>query len=93
MPKNRRSDVGEGAGADRLGAVRSRQESLLEEEDDESVGHSVKGVKLVTGGGVPGRAALRGLGMFAESSLVVAWVQTAVRQRARDVRPDVGLLE
>ena len=65
---------------------------MLEEEDDESVGHAVKGVKLVAGGAVPGRAALRGFRMLAECHLVVARVETTVRQRARDVRPDIGFL-
>ena len=73
-PKTRRSDVGEGVGADRLGAVRSWQERVLEEEYDEPMGHTVKSVELVAGGAVPGRAALRGLRMLAESPFVVTWV-------------------
>ena len=84
--------VREGIVADRFGEVCSWHESVPEEQNDESVWYAMEIVELVAWGAILRGAALRGLRVLAVKALVVTRVESAVRQRAWYVGPDVRLL-
>ena len=84
--------MGEGVTTDRLGKNCSWQESVSEEQDDESVWYAMEIVELVAWGVILRRAALRVLRVLAAEALVVSRVEPAVWQWAWYIGPDVCLL-